>query len=46
MDIKNVHLWHGRKDPYLYTVDVALTDGDEVIVKVIGNTERIMKVKF
>ena len=31
MDIKSVHLWHGRKDPYLYTVDVALVDGEEVV---------------
>ena len=31
MDIKGVHLWHGRKDPYLYTVDVALVDGEEVV---------------
>ncbi len=29
MNIPNVHLWHGRKDPYLYTVDVVLVDGDE-----------------
>lgn len=31
LHIPNVHLWHGRKDPYLYTVDVALTDGDETV---------------
>ena len=31
MDIKGVHLWHGRKDPYLYTVDVALVDGEETV---------------
>ena len=31
MDIKGVHLWHGRKDPYLYTVDVTLVDGEEVV---------------
>ena len=31
MDIKDVHLWHGRKDPYLYTVDVALVDGEDVV---------------
>ena len=24
MEIKNVHLWHGRKDPYLYTVTAQL----------------------
>ena len=27
--IKNVHLWHGRKDPYLYSAEVQLLeDGD------------------
>ena len=31
MEIKNVHLWHGRKDPYLYTAEVALVDGEEAI---------------
>ena len=31
LDIENVHLWHGRKDPYLYTSEVLLTDGDEVL---------------
>ncbi len=30
LDIPNVHLWHGRKDPYLYTAKVELT-GDEVL---------------
>ena len=30
-DVAGVHLWHGRKDPYLYTVDVALVDGDDVV---------------
>lgn len=28
-DIKNVHLWNGRKDPYLYTAEVTLLMGDE-----------------
>lgn len=28
-DIKNVHLWNGRKDPYLYTACVTLTDGED-----------------
>lgn len=27
--IPSVHLWHGRKDPYLYTVTVILVDGEE-----------------
>ena len=31
MDVKGVHLWHGRKDPYLYTVEVALVDGEETV---------------
>ncbi len=29
--IKNAHLWHGRKDPYLYTAQVELVEGGEVI---------------
>ena len=28
LNIENVHLWHGRKDPYLYTATVTL--GDDV----------------
>jgi len=31
LDVAGVHLWHGRKDPYLYTVDVTLVDGDDVV---------------
>ena len=30
-EIENVHLWHGRKDPYLYTAEVALVEGETVI---------------
>ena len=31
LEITNVHLWHGRKDPYLYTAKVTLGEGtDEV----------------
>ena len=30
-DIKNVHLWHGRKDPYLYCCEVEIVEGGEVI---------------
>ena len=30
-DLENVHLWHGRKDPYLYTAEVALIEGKEVL---------------
>ena len=29
--IKNAHLWHGRKDPYLYSVKAELVEGDEVL---------------
>ncbi|MBQ7920599.1 MAG: glycoside hydrolase family 2 protein [Lachnospiraceae bacterium] len=29
--IENAHLWHGRKDPYLYTVEVLLVEGTEVL---------------
>lgn len=28
--IKNVHLWDGANDPYLYTVTAALVSGDEI----------------
>ena len=30
-DLENVHLWHGRKDPYLYTAEVALVEGEAVV---------------
>ena len=30
-EIENVHLWHGRKDPYLYMAEVALVEGETVI---------------
>ncbi|MBQ6831269.1 MAG: DUF4982 domain-containing protein [Oscillospiraceae bacterium] len=29
--IENVHLWHGRKDPYLYCVEAELIENGEVI---------------
>ena len=29
--IKNVHLWHGRRDPYLYCCEVEITENDEVL---------------
>ena len=29
--IENVHLWHGRKDPYLYTAELALKEDDKVL---------------
>ncbi len=31
LDIKDVHLWHGRKDPYLYTAKAELVEGDSVL---------------
>ena len=31
IEIPNVHLWHGRKDPYLYTAKVELVENGEVI---------------
>ncbi len=27
--IKNVHLWNGRKDPFLYTLEAVLVDGEK-----------------
>ena len=30
-DIKDVHLWHGRKDPYLYCCEAEIIEGDTVI---------------
>ena len=33
-EIKNVHLWHGRKDPYLYTAKAELLDGETVLDEV------------
>ena len=31
LEINNVHLWHGKKDPYLYTAEIELVDGENVI---------------
>ena len=30
-EIKNAHLWHGRKDPYLYCCEVEIVCGGEVL---------------
>ena len=30
-EIKDVHLWHGRRDPYLYCCEVEIVLGDEVL---------------
>ena len=29
--LENVHKWHGRKDPYLYTCEVNLVEGKEIL---------------
>ena len=29
--IENAHRWHGRKDPYLYTAEVNLVEGDQIL---------------
>jgi len=34
IEIENAHLWHGIKDPYLYTVQAYLMNGDIVVDKV------------
>ena len=34
IEIKNVVLWNGRKNPYLYTAEIELLEGDKVIDKV------------
>jgi len=31
LDIADVHLWHGRKDPYLYTAKVELVEDGKVL---------------
>ena len=31
LELPDVHLWNGRKDPYLYCCEVELTEGGEVI---------------
>ena len=30
-DVKNVHLWNGRKDPYLYCCEAEIVEGDTVL---------------
>jgi len=30
-EIKDVHLWHGRKDPYLYCCEVEIVEGEEIV---------------
>ena len=31
LTIENVHLWHGRRNPYLYRAEVQLLDGETVL---------------
>ena len=31
LEINNVHLWHGKKDPYLYTAEIEIVDGENVV---------------
>ena len=30
-NLENVHLWHGRRDPYLYCCEVEIVEGGEVL---------------
>ena len=30
-DIKGVHLWHGRRDPYLYCCEAEIVEGDSTV---------------
>ena len=30
-EIKDVHLWHGRRDPYLYCCEVEIVEGEETL---------------
>jgi len=34
LTVEDVHLWHGRKDPYLYTAEAELLEDGEVMDKV------------
>lgn len=34
LKIENAHLWHGRRDPYLYTAEALLMEGEQIIDKV------------
>ena len=34
MALESIHLWHGRKDPYLYTVTAELLEGEQVLDQV------------
>ena len=30
-EIKDVHLWHGRRDPYLYCCEAEIVEGEEIV---------------
>ena len=34
LNLENIHRWHGRKDPYLYTVKAEILRGEEVLDEV------------
>ena len=34
-DLPSVHLWNGRKDPYLYTAEALLTEGEQKLDRVL-----------
>ena len=34
LEVKEPHIWNGRKDPYLYTLRCSLTGGDEITTRV------------
>ena len=31
LEIKDVHLWHGRRDPYLYCCEAEIVEGEEIL---------------
>ena len=35
--IKDVHLWNGRPDPYLYSCEVAIAEGEQILDNVAAN---------
>ena len=37
-EIENVHLWNGRKDPYLYCCEIELVEGDKVLDNVCNQS--------
>ena len=41
-EIENVHLWHGKKDPYLYTAEVCLKSEDEVLDNVSARFDAVL----